>query len=103
VKLAGKGCLSTTDAVAVITMAGSDHLGHRRLLMGGMKPSIHAAALAAGYAQDRFGTGQITCAMRSWHRAIARQSGIPLALFAAGVVGIAKQDGLGTKFHRKVV
>jgi hypothetical protein len=80
-----------TDAVAVITMAGSDHLGHRQLLREGMKPHIHAVAPAAGYAQDRFGTGQITRAMHSWHRAIARQPGIPLALFAAGVVGIAPQ------------
>jgi hypothetical protein len=88
-----------TGAVAVITLAGSDHLGHRQLLMGGMKPPIHAVPPVAGYAQDRFGAGQITRAMHSWHRTIARQPGISLALFAAGVVGIAPQDGLGTKFH----
>jgi len=92
-----------SDAVEVIAMAGSDHLGHRHLLMGGMKPPIHAAAPAAGYAQDRFGTGQIARAMYSWQRAIARQPGVPLALFAAGVVGIARQDGLGTKFPREEV
>lgn len=92
-----------TDEVAVITMAGSDHLGHRHLLTGDMKPPIHAAAPAAGYAQDRSGTGQITRAMHSWHPAIARQPGIPLALFAAGVVGIAPQDGLGTKSHGEEV
>jgi hypothetical protein len=92
-----------TDTVVVNTMAGSDHLGHRHLLMGGMKPPIHAAAPAASYAQDRFGTGQITRAMHSWHRSIARQPGIPLASFAAGLVGVAAQDSLSTKFHREEV
>jgi hypothetical protein len=92
-----------TDAVAVITMAGSDHLGHRNLLMGGMKPPIHAAAPAAGYAQDRFGTGQITRAMYSWHRAIARQPGSLPHCSRPVSLELAPQDGLGTKFHQEEV
>jgi hypothetical protein len=35
--------------------------------MGGVKRPIHPAALAAGYAQDRSGTGQIARGLPSWH------------------------------------
>jgi hypothetical protein len=68
-ELAGKVWL-LTDAVGSRTTLAHDHLAHGHLLMEGMKRPIHPAALAAGYALDRLGTGQIARVLPSRHRAI---------------------------------
>jgi len=83
------------DAVALRTTLAHDHLSHRHLLMRGVNGPIHLAAPVAGYAQDRFGTGQITSAMPSWHRAIARSQSS--ARVAPGRCRCnCRQDGLVT-------